>query len=343
MTSAFLTRRHALALIGSTTLLGLADARADATELRIGYQKSSVNLMVVRERRLIEARLPGTATKWVEFPAGPQILEALAVGSLDLGFTGDTPPVFAQAAGKDIWYAGLEPPKPNSSAILVPADSPIRALSDLKGRRVGFQKGSSAHFLVVRAVQKAGLQWSDIRPVTLTPSDARAAFERGALDAWGIWDPYYAAAEIDGHARVLSTGQGLTSNNSYYLASRALTHDPARLKALFDALSEADAWVKANRTETAHFLATASGLPLATTLRFLERRTAGPITRLTPADIADQQRVADTFAQLGLIPKPVRVADVVWRGDNPRTAEYRGQPAEGARGLAPERPSAAAA
>ena len=311
---AALTRRRVLALLGASALVAPIAARADSNELRIGYQKSSVNLMVARERKLIEARLPGIATKWVEFPAGPQILEALSVGSLDFGFTGDTPPVFAQAAGKDIWYAGLEPPKPASSAILVPANSTIRTLADLKGRRVGFQKGSSAHFLVVRAVLKAGLQWSDIVPVTLTPSDARAAFERGALDAWGIWDPYYAAAEIDGHARVLSTGQGLTSNNSYYLASRGLTQRPVQLKALFDALSEADAWVKSNRSETAHFLATASGLPLATTIRFLERRTSGPITRLTAADVADQQRVADTFAQLGLIPHAVRVADAVWNG-----------------------------
>ena len=312
MTS-FLNRRQALALAGAAAGAAALPLRAQTPELRIGYQKSSVNLMVVRERKLLEARLPGTPTKWVEFPAGPQILEALAVGGLDFGFTGDTPPVFAQAAGKDIWYAGLEPPKPTSSAILVPADSPIRTLAGLKGKRVGFQKGSSAHFLVVRGVEKGGLQWSDITPVYLTPSDGRAAFERGALDAWGIWDPYYAAAEIDGRARVLSTGVGLTSNNSYYLASRALTQDARSLKALFDSLSEADAWVKANRTETAHFLSVASGLPLSTTIRFIERRTSGPVTRLKDADIADQQRVADAFSKLGLIPKPIRVADVVWR------------------------------
>ncbi len=308
---AFLNRRRALALVGAAAGAAALPVRADTPALRIGYQKSSVNLMVVRERRLLEARLPGTPLKWVEFPAGPQILEALAVDSLDFGFTGDTPPVFAQAAGKDFWYAGLEPPKPASSAILVPADSPIRTLADLKGRRIGFQKGSSAHFLVVRGVEKGGLQWSDIAPVHLTPSDGRAAFERGALDAWGIWDPYYAAAEIDGRARVLSTGVGLTSNNSYYLASRALTRDARTLKALFDSLSEADAWVKGNRTETAHFLSAASGLPLSTTIRFIERRTSGPITRLKDSDIADQQRVADAFSKLGLIPKPIRVADAV--------------------------------
>jgi sulfonate transport system substrate-binding protein len=306
------TRRRVLALLGAT-VMGVPSVRAAGAELRIGYQKSSVNLMVVRERKLLDARLPATPLKWVEFPAGPQILEALSVGSLDFGFTGDTPPVFAQAAGKDIWYVGLEPPKPASSAILVPPNSAIRSLADLKGKRIGFQKGSSAHYLVVRALEKAGLQYTDITPLYLSPSDARAAFEKGALDAWGIWDPYYAAAEIDGRTRVLSTGQGLSSNNSFYLGSKALTQQPAVLKALFAALSEADAWTKANLPQTAKFLSDATGVPLAGTIRFLDRRTSGPVTLLKPADIADQQRVADAFARIGLIPKPLRVADAVWQ------------------------------
>ena len=310
MTSSF-NRRDALTLLGGALALPLA--RADARELRIGYQKSSVNLMVSRERKLLDATLPGVPVKWVEFPAGPQILEALAVGSLDFGFTGDTPPVFAQAAGKDIWYVGLEPPKPTSSAILVPQNSPIRTLADLKGKRIGFQKGSSSHYLVLRAVDKAGLQWSDITPLYLAPSDARAAFEKGSLDAWGIWDPYYAAAEIDGHARVLSTGLGLSSNNSFYLGSRELTRQPALVKGLFTALSQADAWTKANLPQTAKFLSDATGVPLAGTIRFLDRRTSGPVTVLKPADIADQQRVADAFNRAGLIPKPLKVAEAVWQ------------------------------
>jgi len=311
--NASFNRRQALALVGAAAG-GLAlPARADAQELRIGYQKSSVNLMVTRERKLLDATLPGIAVKWVEFPAGPQILEALAVGSLDFGFTGDTPPVFAQAAGKDVWYVGLEPPKPASSAILVAQDSAVRTLADLKGKRIGFQKGSSSHYLVLRALAQAGLQWADITPLHLAPSDARAAFEKGALDAWGIWDPYYAAAEIDARARVLTTGKGLSSNNSFYLASRALTARPEVLKALFAALTEAEAWVKGNRSETAHFLAAATGLPLAATVRFIERRTSGPVAPLKPADVADQQRVAVAFSRLGLIPRPLRVADAVWQ------------------------------
>jgi len=305
-----LNRRDALALGAGALAWPLAQAQA--RELRIAYQKSSVNLMVVRERKLLDTSLPGVAVKWVEFPAGPQILEALAVGSVDFGFTGDTPPVFAQAAGKDIWYVGLEPPKPTSSAILVPQDSSIRALPDLKGKRIGLQKGSSAHYLVLRAVEKAGLQWSDITPLYLAPADARAAFEKGSLDAWGIWDPYYAAAEIDGHARALTTGVGLSSNNSFYLGSRELTRQPAIVKGLFAALSQADVWTKANLPQTARFLSDATGVPLAGTIRFLDRRTSGPVTVLKPADVADQQRVADVFSRAGLIPKPLKVAQAVW-------------------------------
>src|SRR5690606_26534811 len=123
-----------------------------------------------------------TKVSWIEFPAGPQLLEALAVGALEFGLTGDSPPVFAQAAGKDLLYVGAEPPKPDSSALLVLGDSPLKALSDLKGRKIAVQKGSSAHYLLVRAVDKAGLQWSDIQPIYLTPADARAAFERRSVD-----------------------------------------------------------------------------------------------------------------------------------------------------------------
>ncbi len=290
----------------------------DATPLRIGFQKSAVNLLAVRQRALLATRLPATPLKWVEFPAGPQLLEALAAGGIDFGFTGDSPPVFAQAAGREMLYVGVEPPKPASSAILVPPSTAstgaaIRTLADLKGRRLALQKGSSAHWLALRAVARAGLAWSDISPIYLAPADARAAFERGALDAWAIWDPYYAAAEIEGHARVLATGQGLSDNHSFYLASPALAARPAVLRALFAALTEADAWVRANKAEASHFIADVSGLPLATTIRFIERRTSGPIGPLQPVHVASQQAVADGFARAGLIPHPVRVADAVWR------------------------------
>jgi sulfonate transport system substrate-binding protein len=182
-------RRSLLRVVGTTAALWGLGARAQASDppqLRIGYQKSAVNLVILKQQGALEKRFPSSRVQWIEFPAGPQLLEALAAGSLEFGLTGDTPPVFAQAAGKDLLYVGAEPPKPLSSAILVLRDSPIRQLTDLKGKRIALQKGSSAHYLLVRAVEKAKLQWSDIQPVYLAPAEARAAFERRSVDAWAI-------------------------------------------------------------------------------------------------------------------------------------------------------------
>jgi len=288
-------------------------AESPPAQLRIGFQKAAVNLVVLKQQAALEKRFPASAVKWIEFPAGPQLLEALAVGSLEFGLTGDTPPVFAQAAGKDLRYVGAEPPKPLSSALLVKPDASLKTLADLRGRKVARQKGSSAHYLLVRAVDRAGLQWADIQPTYLAPSDARAAFERGSVDAWAIWDPYYAAVELDLKPRVLANGRDLSSNNSFYLASRALTEQhPQAVLALLAELSRADAWVQAHRKEAAQLIADFSGLSLATTHLFISRRPVSPTAPLTPAIVADQQRVADAFARLGLLPQPVRVADIVW-------------------------------
>ena len=312
-----LTRRAALVMAATlaswSSFAQGAESVAPPKELRIGFQKGSLNLVLLKLQGTLEKRWPSTKIHWVEFPAGPQLLEALAVGSVDFGATGDSPPVFAQAAGKTLVYVGAEPPKPDASAILVKPESPLKTLADLKGRKIALQRGSSAHFLTVRAVEKAGLAWSDITPVYLAPADARAAFERGSVDAWAIWDPYYAAAEVAGRTRVLATSRGLTNNNTVYLASPAFASQPGVIKALFDALTEAEAWSRSNRRDTAQQVADYAGLDLATVHRFLERRPASPVGPITPQIAAEQQRVADAFYKLQLIPRQIRVADIVWQ------------------------------
>lgn len=315
------TRRAVLGILSVTAASWWpVAARANRTPLRIGFQKGSINLTIARSLKLVEQRLPGTPVQWVEFPAGPQLLEALAVGSIDFGSVGDSPPVFAQAAGKDIFYVGAEPTKPDTSAVLVRQGSPLKSIADLKAKRIAVQKGSSAHFLLVQVVKQAGLRWADIQPQYLAPADARAAFERGAVDAWSIWDPYYAAAEIDGRAQPLVTSRGLTSNNSFYLASRSLAQQEPVLRQLFAALTDADVHVHRNRADTAKQYAEFSGLGLAAVLRFLERRPRSPVGPLSAALVAEQQKVADAFHELGLIPKAIRVADIVWQpGDTLRS------------------------
>ena len=172
-------RRGVVALLAAAVSFGVVlHAQADA--LRIGYQKYGT-LVLLKAKGTLEKRLAeqGVEVQWTEFPGGPQLLEGLNVGSIDFGVTGETPPVFAQAAGADLLYVAYEPPAPTSEAILVPKDSPIKSVKDLKGKKVVLNKGSNVHYLLVRALEDAGLKYSDIQTIFLPPADARAAFERG--------------------------------------------------------------------------------------------------------------------------------------------------------------------
>lgn len=282
-------------------------------EIRIGFQKSSVNLTLLKQRATLEKQLKNVKITWFEFTAGPQMLEALSIGSIDFATTGEPPPIFAQAAGSNLVYVGAEPAKPDVSAILVKPNSSIKTLADLKGKKIAFQKGSSAHYHVLRAVQQAGLQWSDITPVYLAPADARAAFERDSVDAWAIWDPYWAALEQTSQPRVLVTGKGLVNNLSHYLSSREFANKyPTIIRLLFEDLTKSDNFVQKNRAEAVDAIALSTGLEKSTIARFLERRPRSPVVYLTPGMIEDQQRVADNFYQQKLIPKQINIKEAVW-------------------------------
>ena len=171
--------------------------------VRIGYQKYGT-LNIVKARNNLEQRLKseGISVQWIQFPAGPQLLEALNASSIDFGHTGEAPPIFAQAAGAPLVYVAHEPPNPKGEAILVSQNSQIQDVAQLKGKKVALNKGANVHYLLVQALAAAGLKYSDIQPVYLPPAEARAAFERGSVDAWAIWDPFFTAAKRATGARV---------------------------------------------------------------------------------------------------------------------------------------------
>lgn len=282
--------------------------------LSIGYQKASINVVIAKENKLLEQAFPNLDIKWYEFLGGPQILEALAVGSVDIGTTGDTPPVYAQAGGKSLNYIAYETAKPSSSAILIPQNSTIKTLSDLKNKRVAVLRGSSSHYLLVRALQKANLTWSDIQPIWLSPADARAAFQKGAIDAWAIWDPYYAAAELEDHAKVLTTGVDLSPNYTFYLGSNEiLKNHPNEIKRILKQLGETDTWVWSHQPETIKLIAQSTGLSEQVSQKFLERRpNPSHVQFVTPQVIQDQQLLADTFSNLKIIPKAIDIQQAAW-------------------------------
>ena len=313
----FMKRRNFLAAafaLPAFALAGSALAQGQPKEFRIGYQRNGV-LLVAKQQRLIEKRLEplGITVKWVEFSFGPPLLEALNTGNIEFGTTGDAPPIFAQAAKANLLYVAAAPSAGSGSAILVPEVSPIRSLADLKGKRVGFAKASSAHNLTIAALDKAGIAYSEITPVYLAPADAASAFTRGALDAWTIWDPYYAIAERQKGTRVLETANNITPQNSYFLANRAFTEShPQIISAVNDELARATDWADKHRAESATLFAEATGIDPDVQKKTVERQVFA-YTPVTDKVVEDQQAVADRFHRLGLIPKPITIRDIVWK------------------------------
>src|ERR1700733_5280130 len=310
-----MNRRTFLFLSSAVGLLGLPRlaSAAPLKELRVGYQKTSV-LLVVKAQKVLENHFEpqGVAVRWVEFPFGPPLLEALNVGAIDYGYTGNAPPIFAQAAHANIQYVAVIPARGYGQAIVVPDASTLQSLADLRGKKIGVAKGSSAHDLLVAALESANVPWSDITPVYLAPADAAAAFARGAIDAWSIWDPFYAIAELKQKARALPIDPKAMQQNSFFLANSDFIAKHADVvAALNEEVAKATKWAGEHRDETAALFAEASGVDLAAQQRAVARAefSFGP---LDDKAIAQQQAVADRFYRLGLIPTPVAVRDIVW-------------------------------
>jgi sulfonate transport system substrate-binding protein len=304
-------------LAGAAVALAISAAvrpvRAQNRTLRIGVQKYGT-LIVLEASGVLEKRLApqGVPAEWTEFPAGPQLLEALNGGSLDFGITGEAPPVFAQAAGVPFVYVAVDRAAPQGEAILVAKDSPIRTVADLKGKRVAFNRGSNVHYLLIAALEKAGLKFRDIQPAYLVPADGRAAFERGSVDAWAIWDPYLAAGEAATHARVLTDATGLARNPQFYLASASFAKaHPDLLHTLLAEIGKTDNWAARHQAEVAKLLAPRTGLPLEVLHAALARLGYG-VAPITPDVVASQQRIADTFFKAGLLPRAIAVHEAVW-------------------------------
>ncbi len=294
----------AVATVGGPVL---AQDKAGDRVLRVGHQKGW--LSILKSRGTLEKRLAplGVSVRWIEFNAGPVQLEALNVGSIDFGDVGEAPPIFAQAAGAPLVYAGATVPRPGLEAVIVPKDSPIRSVQDLKGKRVAYNKGSNVQYFLVKLLEKHGLKYGDVQSVFLAPADARAAFERGSVDAWLIWDPFLAAAQKTLDARLLADATGVVNNRAYYFTSRDFaTRNADVLRIAIEEVDGIDRWASKNQTAAAAELSSILGLDKSITELYLSRAPCGT-SSVTHEILAEQQQIADTFFELKLIPRKLNL------------------------------------
>lgn len=314
------SRRQILGIAAATgigaCLAPLARA-AETTTLRIGYQKSSTLITLLKTWGTLEKRLTpaGVTVSWHEFTSGLPLLEALNIGSVDVSAdVADTVPVFALAAGARLTYLAQEAPSPTAQALVVRADSPIKSVADLKGKRVAVAKAAGSHYLLIALLEQSGLKFKDIEPAYLSPADGRAAFERAAVDAWVTWDPFLAGVQRQSQVRIVSDGRNVADYQRYYLVSTPYARaNPQVLNIIFEELKKAGVWIRHNPKEAASLLAPVWGLDAAT-VELANSRRSYDVRTVAPAALAEQQKIADAFFGEGLVPKKVNTAEVViWK------------------------------
>ncbi|MBJ7221516.1 MULTISPECIES: aliphatic sulfonate ABC transporter substrate-binding protein [unclassified Brenneria] len=298
------------------SIFTLPPAQAEST-LRIGYQKSSTLLTILKLQGALEKTLneQGVKVTWHEFSSGLPLLEALNLGNVDISAdVADTVPVFAQAAGAKLTYVALETPSPAAQAILVPDHSPLNSLAELKGKRIAVTKAAGSHFLLIAALAKANLSFKDITPAYLTPADGRAALENGNVDAWVTWEPFVSSAIVQQKARVLADGEGLASYQRYYLAATNYARQhPEILNIIFQQLEKTGQWVKANPDQAAALLGPQWGNLDSDTVKLANANRTYQVRPVTPQSLGEQQHIADAFFNEGLLPERINAQEVaIW-------------------------------
>ncbi|AKG21458.1 aliphatic sulfonate ABC transporter substrate-binding protein [Calothrix sp. 336/3] len=280
--------------------------------LRIVRSKQLTALASLEKKGILEKRLEplGYKVEWPEFAAGPQQLEALNAGGLDIASTAESPPIFSQAAGAPLVYLAANSSDGKAVSLVVPANSTIKSVKDLKGKKVAFQKASIGHYLLVRALEKEGLKLSDVESIFLPPPDANVAFSQGKVDAWFIWEPFVTRAEQKKIGRVLvDGGNGLRDTNNFISTSRKFYQENQEvIKIFLEELQKEQIWAKNNPKELAELLASVTQLDVPT-LETMHSKYDFTLVPITDKIITKQQEVADKWFRLGQIPKKVNVSD----------------------------------
>lgn len=312
-----LRRSIVTAMAVALTLSFALPAQARET-VRIGYQKSSTLITLLKNQGTLEKSLAQSNidVSWHEFASGLPLLEALNVGNVDISAdVADTVPIFAQAVQARLTYFAQEAASPSAQAIVVRQDSALQQLADLKGKKIAVTKAAGSHYLLIAALQKAGLKFSDVEPAYLSPADGRAAFENNKVDAWVTWEPFLTGVQRQLPTRTLADGTGLASYKRYYLTSNdyAKAH-PEVLKLIYDQLDLAGAWVKSHPTEAAKVLGPLWGNLDVATVESANAHRSYQIELVKRDQLGEQQKIADAFFAAGLLPKAVDAKDVeIWK------------------------------
>lgn len=304
---------------GGSSTSGSADGSASTSPsnqkgvVTIGYQKGNT-LNILKEHGNLDKALSekGYKVEWKVFPTGTVLLEALNTNNIDFGHASDGNAVFMQAGGHPLNYVASESPYPEGVALVVKADSEIQSVNDLKGKTIGVTKGGNQHYLLLVALEKAGIAPNEVNiKFYKDAAEGLAAFTKGEFDVYGTWDPYLAIVENTVKTRTIVNGSGNSENRTFYFATKdLLDKKPEVVTTILQELQNADAWANENKQEISKILSTELGLDVAPLQKANDRRTFG-VQQMDEAIIASQQKLADKFVDAGLLEAKINIKDAV--------------------------------
>lgn len=306
------TARLEEARVADTTVVRVKPSNRPS-RLRVGHQPFGVLSLLKATGSLEEALADrGVAVEWSDCATGMQVIDALAAGALDAGVVGEAPPVFGQASRAPVVYLAAEPPAPEGEAIVVPGHSTLSSIADLRGKTIAVSRGANVIYFVVRAIEEAGLALDDVTLRTLSPFEARAAFSRGEVEAWAVWDPILASVEQSLKTRILRDARGLAHNRAFYVGRRAFADaHPETMEAFIGQIGAVGRWANMSRDVAARMLASQVGISELAVEAALAR-TLFDARPLDSEAVDAQQNIADLFHRLRLIPRPLDVNEAVW-------------------------------
>jgi sulfonate transport system substrate-binding protein len=283
---------------------------ADVVTLRVGDQKGG-------NRALLEiaglARDLPYKIEWSEFPAAAPILEALNAGALDFGYTGDLAFLTVYATGAPLRAVGGTRSDARTQAILVRKDSPIKSITDLKGKRLAGTRGGWGQFLIDATLEKAGNGINDATFAPLGPVDAKIALVAGSIDGWAVWEPYISYATLKDNARVVADGEGLTPTITFYVASdQAIATKRAAVQDLVQRLNKARLWSLDHIGEYAKATAELTKLPEDVLFSAYTAQHTGPVV-IDTSVVSEIQQASDRAIRYGILGKAIDVNQAVDR------------------------------
>jgi len=315
-----LWRTTRASLLGLTLLLAACgnEPDADTVTLRVGDQGKALQTILAAAG---EDKTEAYRLVWSNHVGGPSVIAAQTGGSVDVGWMGETPLVFSQAAGSPVKVVAVRQGIKETStavAIVVSADSPVTSVAGLKGKRVGYSPGTITQYLVAHELDKAGLALGDIESVQLTAFNI-ANLENGTVDAATIVQPNLSQLLTEGRIRVLTYG-----DNLYYLtASHSALANPGRADAIGDfsaRVARATRWQRENVEAAIPVVTRVYGVT-PDVARHMMVNSPTHFVPIGDAAVERHQQEADLFHRLGLIRTRVNAAELFDARYNPLIAE----------------------